>query len=236
MNYEKVYNQLIERAQKRNKVEGYSEKHHIIPKCMGGSNDTSNIVKLTAREHFICHWLLARQYPNNKRLLNAFSIMSLVNSDVQSRYITSSRIIAEAKEAASVSKKGIVSHRRGKKLTEEHKSRISKAMTGDKNPAKRPEVREKNRLSHIGKPQSEESNKKRSNALKGKKRPLEVVEKIKKGLKGRQLSSEHLQALKGPRTPYGKQIISKCNYCGKEGGTNSITRWHNNNCKYKGTS
>lgn len=38
----------------------YIEKHHIIPRCMGGTNDKSNIVKLTAREHFICHMLLEK--------------------------------------------------------------------------------------------------------------------------------------------------------------------------------
>lgn len=233
MNYEKTYNQIIERAQKREQVEGYSEKHHIIPKCIGGSNSLSNIVKLTAREHFICHWLLARQHPDNKKLLNAFSLMALARSKVQSRYTVSSRIVAEARESASISKKGVESHRKGKRLTEEHKNKIAKAMTGATNPSKRPEVREKNRLAHIGKVQSKESNKKRSDALKGRKRPAEIVEKIKEGLKGRQLSPEHIQALRGPRAPYGKQATAVCMYCGKIGGTNSITRWHNMNCKHK---
>jgi len=39
MNYQRIYNQLIERAQSENRVksrEFYFEAHHIIPKCMGG--------------------------------------------------------------------------------------------------------------------------------------------------------------------------------------------------------
>ena len=59
MNYEKIYNQIIERAKSRN-LDGYSEKHHIIPKCMGGGNNKGNLVNLTAKEHFICHLLLTK--------------------------------------------------------------------------------------------------------------------------------------------------------------------------------
>lgn len=59
MNYEKIYNQIIERAKLSNRIkskENYFEKHHIIPKCLGGDNEKENLVLLTAREHFICHW------------------------------------------------------------------------------------------------------------------------------------------------------------------------------------
>jgi len=101
MDYQKIYNQIIERAQNR-KLEGYKERHHIIPKCMGGSNDKSNLVELTAREHFLCHWLLYRIYPNDRKIIYSFWLMS-------SRRIyntTSSRIYHEAKIALSESRKG----------------------------------------------------------------------------------------------------------------------------------
>lgn len=39
---------------------GIHERHHIIPKSIGGTNDTSNIAILTYREHFIAHWLLTK--------------------------------------------------------------------------------------------------------------------------------------------------------------------------------
>mgnify|MGYP000037463157 CR=1 FL=1 len=67
MNYEKIYNQIINKAKIRN-VDGYTEKHHIIPKCMNGTNNPTNIVKLTARQHFLPHWLLHEMYPNNPDL------------------------------------------------------------------------------------------------------------------------------------------------------------------------
>ena len=57
--YHSLYFSIIENAKHR-KIDDYVEKHHIIPKSMGGSNDPSNLVSLTAREHFICHRLLMK--------------------------------------------------------------------------------------------------------------------------------------------------------------------------------
>jgi len=62
MNYKIVYEKLIEKGKNRLFLDGYVERHHIIPKSFGGSNDKSNIVALTAREHFIAHLLLAKIY------------------------------------------------------------------------------------------------------------------------------------------------------------------------------
>lgn len=71
MNYQRIYDQIIDRAKER-KLEGYREKHHIIPKCMGGSNEKQNLIELTAREHFICHQLLIFIYPKSKKIAYAF--------------------------------------------------------------------------------------------------------------------------------------------------------------------
>jgi len=76
MNYEKLYNSIINNALLRKLSPNfYYEKHHIIPKCVGGTNEYTNLVHLTAREHFICHKLLYKFYINTKfeaKLLHAF--------------------------------------------------------------------------------------------------------------------------------------------------------------------
>jgi predicted metal-dependent hydrolase len=41
-------------------VDGYAEVHHIVPRSLGGSDDADNLIRLTARQHFIAHWILAR--------------------------------------------------------------------------------------------------------------------------------------------------------------------------------
>lgn len=75
MNYQRIYDQLIQRAISRSKINEYYERHHILPKCLGGNNDRNNIVKLTYREHFLSHWLLCKIHPDNYRLKAAFAKM-----------------------------------------------------------------------------------------------------------------------------------------------------------------
>ena len=65
MNYQRIYDQLINKRIKYPYKCDYHEKHHILPKSCGGSNDKSNIVYLSAREHYIAHLLLVRIYKNN---------------------------------------------------------------------------------------------------------------------------------------------------------------------------
>lgn len=58
------YNKLIANAISRD-LDGYCEKHHIQPKSLGGSDAKSNIVKLTAREHYIAHLLLTKMFDDS---------------------------------------------------------------------------------------------------------------------------------------------------------------------------
>lgn len=91
MDYQKIYNQIIERAKNR-KLKGYKEKHHIIPKCMGGLDEKENIVELTAREHFLSHWLLHQIYPENNKLFFAFKAMCDWKNSKRKNYIPSSKV------------------------------------------------------------------------------------------------------------------------------------------------
>lgn len=77
MNYQQIYQNLIDRSKNRIKnIDEYYESHHIVPKCLGGSNDKSNLTDLTAREHFIAHLCLVRIYPGNHRLVRAAVMMA----------------------------------------------------------------------------------------------------------------------------------------------------------------
>lgn len=75
MNYQLVYDRIMARAVFRY-IPGYKEKHHIVPKCLGGSDDKKNIVKLTPREHFIAHQLLVKIHPNVTGLWYGVFMMS----------------------------------------------------------------------------------------------------------------------------------------------------------------
>jgi hypothetical protein len=74
MNYIRIYNQLIDRARNRDLV-GYGEKHHVIPRCLGGDDSKENLVKLTPEEHYVAHQLLIKMYPNNHALAKAAAMM-----------------------------------------------------------------------------------------------------------------------------------------------------------------
>lgn len=74
MNYAKHYDRLITRAQFR-VIDGYCEKHHIVPRCMGGGDESSNIAKLTAKEHYVAHQLLVKLHPDVGPLATAMILM-----------------------------------------------------------------------------------------------------------------------------------------------------------------
>lgn len=75
MNYHRIYEQLVDRARGRELV-GYSEKHHIVPRCIGGSDEPGNLVAFTAREHYFAHQLLLKMHPNVVGLWFAAHCMS----------------------------------------------------------------------------------------------------------------------------------------------------------------
>jgi hypothetical protein len=101
MNYQLHYDNLISTRKQRIPLDGvYYEKHHIIMKSMGGTNDSENIVKLTAREHFLAHWLLWRIH-RNRQAASAFFSMCRSHSK-HKRVISSSRAYSEAREGLSL--------------------------------------------------------------------------------------------------------------------------------------
>lgn len=102
MNYQRIYDQIVDRAQKEGRNKGeeiYYESHHIVPKCLGGTNKKENLILLTGREHFLVHWILVRIYPNNSKLAFAFWAMcNQKNKEQGERCTPSSRAYGEARK------------------------------------------------------------------------------------------------------------------------------------------
>ena len=100
MDYQKIYSQLILRAKERKTVDGYKELHHIITKCVKGTDDVNNLVELTAKEHFVAHLLLTEIYPKSQKIKYALWMMASMEAPNQNRYKVSEnlyRIIKEKK-------------------------------------------------------------------------------------------------------------------------------------------
>jgi len=134
MDYKKHYDLLIERAITR-LLEGYGEKHHIVPRCMGGTDDTTNIVVLTAEEHYVAHQLLIKIYPKHRGLAEAAYLMTVdgagnrVNNKM---YGWLKRKISEERSERMKGKK----LRLGMSPSAEHRAKISATLKGRPSPHK----------------------------------------------------------------------------------------------------
>jgi hypothetical protein len=185
MKYYKIYLQLVEKAQKRANLLGYYEKHHIIPKCLGGNNSKENLVKLTAKEHYVAHHLLLKIYPNNNSLYHAFWMMS-------NRFKISSRDYEIARK--------IISNNMRKNV-------------GTKEAIRKMRLSKKGNKSWLGKTHTKESRNKQSISAKNRNISPEMEQqrrdKISKSHKGKIITKEHAKNISksklGSKNPmYGK--------------------------------
>jgi hypothetical protein len=170
--YTKLYYKITSNAKQRI-TDGYTELHHIIPQSMGGSNDKENLVELTAREHFICHWLLIKMTEGEDRskMLYALNGMKAENR-YQQRYHTkiTARVYEkhriEHAENHSKRMKGRIAWNKGVPQTDEHREKNRQAAL--QRAPKSEKTKEKWRQARLGYKHSEETKKKQSDNLKGK--------------------------------------------------------------------
>ena len=223
MDYQAHYDKLIDRARTRI-IDGYVEKHHIIPRCMGGENSKNNLVKLTPEEHFLAHQLLVKIYPSHKGLNKAVYMMT-VGSQLQKR---NNKAYGWIKRTYIESCKGSIPWNKGK--TGIYSKEILEKMR----------QAAQNRL-----PPSKETKLKISNTLKGtrigKNNPFfgrQHTEEFKQGLSEKwsgQNNPFYGSSRKGELNPfYGKHPQKyKCPHCSKQASKGNLTRWHSDNCKQK---
>lgn len=221
--YSKWYANIIANAVSRD-LSDYVEKHHIIPKSLGGSNSKENIASLTAREHFICHWLLTKMVINTDhkyKMWNAFSCMLYRERPGQERYKVNSKTFEIIKRAGAVIKskkfsgknnpmygiRGEAHHAFGKTWTDEHRKNASE--------------------SHKGQIRTLESRLKQSESTKGRKQTEEhIAKRIKFGRLQKEESKNKIR----------QSILSMpkhtCEHCGFTTTKGNYKRWHGVNCKH----
>jgi hypothetical protein len=220
--YYKWYNKIINNALERSNLTGYFETHHIIPKSLGGLDNSQNLVKLTAREHFICHYLLTKFTSGNDYKKMVYACQGMRRSRIyQDRYINS-RLYEIVKLKATEIQKEKFS---GKKLSKEHRAAISEGLKGRVNSL---ETIEKRRASATGLKRTEEQKLRMSQAQKERAAKMTPEEKkkisdnlsakLKGKTKGIPKSEEHRKklsnALKGktkgiPKSEETKQKMRK---------------------------
>lgn len=164
--YTKCYYNIIERAKSRALPEKtYTEKHHIIPKSLGGDNNKNNLVKLTAKEHRLVHILLPRMTidpAHTKSMWYALWMMLRTKNTNQQRKVSKGRAFEIAK--IKVAENSSLLHK-GKTVSKETREKLSKSCIGRSSAFK-------------GKTHSDEAKQKLSTAHKGKTTSPETVAKI----------------------------------------------------------
>jgi len=152
MNYQTIYNNLIDRALTR-VSQGYVEKHHIVPRCLGGTDAKENIVNLYPEEHYLAHLLLCKLNKRNSKLLYAAMNM------------TSGSMINNGK--------------RNNKAYGWLRRQYAESMSGDNNPARRiPNLQKEAAKKRVGQKRSEETKARMSAAQKGRTFTEETKQKM----------------------------------------------------------
>ena len=186
------------------KKDSYGEHHHIIPKSMGGTNDNTNLIFLTYREHFISHLLLWKSFQNKETNFALWSMrMGNRNFKLNSKSYS--------------------------KLKEQH-SKLQSDRMKMFNPMFNEESKEKISKSRKGKKASLETKQKMSMVRKGVKKTEETKNRISISSKNKKKSEEHRLNLSknhanvsGSNNPmFGRSVVKEKNL-----------KWYNNGYENK---
>jgi hypothetical protein len=241
--YSRWYDQIVKNAQTR-VIQGYTERHHIQPRSLGGADDKSNLVDLTAREHFVCHWLLTKMTAgeDHYKMLNALRMMRAEKAG-QQRYDTAitSRVYESIKQKYSqLQSKRIRGEKNpmwGRTHTEEARRAISEKNTG-KRPSEEQVARQV--AAQTGRKRalfSEEWKEKMSIKKSGKNNPRfgaivsdDTKQKMREKALGR-IQSEETIKKKADAVRGSKREKKLCPHCNQMIAVNTYPRWHGDQCR-----
>ena len=123
--YTHIYYAIVNRAKAR-ELKEYKEKHHIVPKSLGGNNSSENLVELTAREHFICHRLLTKMTTGTAKKKMWLAVSKMLSfSSTHQRYQPASRIYEYTRVQVSRAQSGKGNPNYGKKHSKETREKMS---------------------------------------------------------------------------------------------------------------
>jgi len=132
--YLKTYDNLILKGKIRGldktKLSYYVEKHHIVPRCMGGADIDDNYVLLTYREHVIAHMLLSRIYDNNIELKHVVLFMLSSKKNDKIINFSSSKFLDNIRESGINYIRELRKRQVGQRYPDQRRKNISKGVTG----------------------------------------------------------------------------------------------------------
>lgn len=123
MNYQRIYDEFIaDRRIKEPSLTGYTEKHHVLPRSLGGDNSKENLIKLSAQDHYFAHELLAKIHKG--KMSNALWMMTNSKKYKASRLMYQSIREQHVKEVSPKLIKAIT----GRKKSQDEINKISQSL------------------------------------------------------------------------------------------------------------
>lgn len=186
MNYNEFIQNILNTRGRFSCGNEYHERHHIVPKCCGGTNEEENLIDLFAREHFIAHRLLALENPDVKGLVYAWRCMAdLCRRDMDRYELTAE----EYEELKKIHAKTVSESKKGVPLSDEAKQRMRDNhadIRGENNPmfGKHHTEETKQKIREAKQNISDETRCKIGEASKGRKHSDEAKAKISSKVKG----------------------------------------------------
>ena len=191
--YEEFINNILETRGRFACGDEYHERHHIIPRCLDGTNDECNLIDLYAREHFIAHKLLAQENPDNDSLVYAWNCMAFVRGNNQKRYELTPEEYEEVRKAISktmseriISEETLENMRKAARERSNNPIFIERQSRAQK---KRLSVPEHNPM--FGKHHTEEARKKIGKASRDRAINTDWCKKISESVKGEKHANVH---------------------------------------------
>ena len=221
--YTRWYNSIIENSRTRT-LDCYKERHHVIPRSLGGTDEKHNLVDLTAREHFVCHLLLTKIVEGKERnkMVHALWRMTVNGHPKQERYKTTSRIY-------EIVRKLYVSEVKGRVVSDVTKQKLRESNLGKRASI---EIREKMSKSRKGKTYDkiysaekiEELRLKKSLSMKGKNAG-------KQSRLGKLHTNDTHKKMSETQKLNRIKMRVVCEHCGKDVDKPNYARFHGSKCK-----
>lgn len=200
-NYTAEYFSIINKYKEEQKavvnkkdIDGYCEKHHIIPKSFGGSDKKENIVFLSAKDHFRCHQLLVLMTEGELKSKMCSGLWRMMNKQSKNQnrdYSFTPDEYEEARINHAISHSQRITGKNNSFYNKRHSSETIEKMSKAKKGKTYEEIfgeengtimRERRRLETLGKKRSSETCEKIRNLKLGKRRP-DILKRIVKDRK-----------------------------------------------------
>lgn len=250
MNYEKIYNSLMQSRKSRgldkSKLDFVTECHHIVPRCLGGSDKESNLVLLTGREHYVAHLLLTKLTVGNAyhKMLTALSTFQMDKFGVR---CLNSRQIGKAREATSLRMHDLAAQGLHPAQSEDNRKANSERVLaliaeGTHNFQDQDFIDRRDQRLATGTHNLQQSEHiamvtevQQSLVLEGKHHWLSSSHRERTSQRMTELAAEGLSPFQSDKckamASERQQTVTTCPHCGKMGKGSSMYVWHFDNCK-----